>query len=118
VARRLTLCFACFVCFAASAAAQSLPDPTRPPGSTAGDAPDQGGGGLQSIIRPANGKGRARALIDGKIVHPGDMVGDARLVAIRANSVVLLHADGSREILTATPGVTKSPARNEPPARR
>jgi len=117
VARRLILPFALWACLSAGASAQGLPDPTRPPGQVA-DEVLVPGSGLQSIIRPVNGKGKARALIDGQIVSQGDMLGEARVVAIRADSVVLEHADGSRETLTTTPDVTKSPVRSPSSLRR
>ena len=101
---------------AAPAFAQALPDPTRPPGNTESGGGGYAPSGLQSIIRPVGEK--PRALIHGEIVPLGGMVGEARLVAINADSVVLRDADGNREILTLTPGISKSPAKNKSTATR
>lgn len=100
--------------------AQALPDPTRPPGNTEFSGGGYAASGLQSIIRPDGQK--PRALIHGEIVSLGGKVGGVdgsqRLVAINADSVVLLDADGNRETLTLTPGISKSPAKNKPSATR
>jgi hypothetical protein len=101
--------------------AQALPDPTRPPGNAEfSGSGGYGSSGLQSIIRPAGQK--PRALIHGEIVALGGKVGGVdgsqRLVAVNADSVVLLDADGNRETLTLTPGISKSPAKNKPSATR
>ena len=106
--------------FVPLAHAQALPDPTRPPGNAEFSGSGYSASGLQSIIRPAGQK--PRALIHGEIVSLGGKVGGVdgtqRLVAINTDSVVLLDADGNRETLTLTPGISKSPAKNKPPATR
>jgi hypothetical protein len=94
-----------------SAAAQGLPDPTRPPGVTSEAVGESNNSGLQTTVRPARGK--PWALINGLVVTLGDKVGDARVVAINANSVVLQNPDGERQTLTATPGATKSPVKSD-----
>jgi hypothetical protein len=122
MARRLIASvFVLIAALTASAGAQTLADPTRPSGvaDAAGDASAQNNSGLQSIIRPATGK--PRALINGEIVQVGDKIGEARLVSIGVDSVVLLNADGSRDVLSVTPGVVKvnkSTARPSSSARR
>ena len=90
-----------------SASAQALPDPTRPPGGVESGMTEASESGLQSIIRPAGNK--PRALINGELVILGGKVGEARLVAVNTDSVVLLNSDGSRDTLFLTPGIDKKP---------
>jgi len=82
-----------------------LADPMRPPhlsGATAAAAtPGGAGAGLQSIIKRRDG--RSVAVIDGAIVARGDRVGDAELVEIRDQAVVLRGPRGER-ILRLAPG--------------
>lgn len=105
---------------AQSTQAQTLPDPTRPPGNAEYSGSSNAASGLQSIIRPVGAK--PRALIHGEVVVLGDKLGgpdgSQRLVAVNADSVVLLDADGQRETLTLTPGISKSPAKNKSSATR
>lgn len=98
--------------------AQVLADPTRPPGAVenGGATGSYAESGLQSIIRSA--KQKPRALINGEVVPLGGMVGGSRLIAIHADSVVLRDADGNRETLTLTPGISKTPAKYKPSAPR
>lgn len=100
----------------APASAQALPDPTRPPGNMEYGAAVGASSGLQTIIRRAGAK--PRALINGEIVALGDKVGDSHLVAINADNVVLMDADGHRETLTLTPGISKLPVKTVPAASR
>lgn len=89
--------------------AQTLSDPTRPP---------QGGGAnlsgmespttssrVQSIII---GKGRAEALVDGRVVRPGDRVDGGQVVKISETEVVL-NEHGSLHALKLFPGIEKRP---------
>lgn len=102
-----------------SAMAELLRDPTRPPGSTE-YAPGQTDGGLQSIVRREGQK--PRALINGEWVSLGGKIGGAegtqRLIAIHADSVVLLDAQGNRETLQLTPAASKTFAKPNSPASR
>lgn len=88
-----------------------LTDPTRPPAEIAAPATVVPGeaaaatGGLQSIILKKHG--RPAALINGAVVELGSMVGESRLVRVDEDSVVLLAADGSREILKLIPAAEK-----------
>ncbi|MFZ5510120.1 MAG: hypothetical protein ACOZCP_08695 [Pseudomonadota bacterium] len=94
---------------AGAVAAQSLPDPTRPPGAAHG-APGgavQGGHTLQTIIMPARGK--ALAIINGERVQVGGRVGEAQVVRITEAEVVLKGPEGMRT-LRMTPDVEKKPA--------
>ncbi|MDD2913866.1 MAG: hypothetical protein PHP70_00960 [Gallionella sp.] len=83
--------------------AEELPDPTRPPTSitlpaaTAGSLPT----GLQSIIIS---KTRRAAIIDGETVELRGKHGDATLIEVNENGVVLQGAQG-RQVLTLFPDV-------------
>lgn len=90
-------------------------DPTRPAieagtVATGGTAPPGAAAGLQSIIQRRHG--RSAALINGTVVELGGKVGDARLVKIGDDHVVLRGALGS-ETLRLTPGVEKKAVRKE-----
>jgi MSHA biogenesis protein MshK len=95
---------------AAPCLAQSLPDPTRPPeavmspaGADAAKAP----AGLQTIIRRHGAK--PAAVINGQYVELGGKVGDARLVRVGEDSVLLQGPEGKEEI-KLFPGVEKTAA--------
>jgi hypothetical protein len=101
------------------AAAQGVPDPTRPSGVAEYGVNGGSDSGLQSIIRRHGQK--PRALINGELVTLGDKVGEARLVAIKDDHVVLQDASGQRETLALTPGINKQarPPHSKPdPSRR
>lgn len=100
------------VLVAGIADAQALADPTRPPAEMAvlaeagsNEMAGAATAGLQSIIIKKHG--RPAALIHGKVVELGGKVGEARLVLVKENAVVLLAADGSRETLSLTPDAEK-----------
>lgn len=99
----LLLLLCCSVC-----AAQGLPaDPTRPSGAEHAGAMSgktYSGPRLESVYLPA--KGRARAVIDGRLVVVGDEVGERKLVRITETLVVLEGPDG-QEKLFLTPDVEK-----------
>jgi len=89
--------------------AQILSDPTRPPaGINAPDAADGAaarGPVLQSVkISPTE----RSAIIGGEIVKLGAKYGDARVIRITENEVVLRSATGT-EILRMYPGVEIKP---------
>lgn len=94
-----------------SASAQAMKDPTRPPAQYLGlsdpaqDAttPDSG---LQSIKR--TGK-HALALLNGEWVRAGDKAGEAMVVKIGENTVVLDYPDGRRETIGMYPDVELKP---------
>lgn len=100
----------------ASGAAQAQSaDPTRPAidtGTVAAGAatPAETAAGLQSIIQRKHG--RPAALINGTVVELGDKVGDARLLKIGDDHVVLRGLSGN-ETLRLTPGVDKRAVRKE-----
>lgn len=113
MARRLTLPLAAtliLLCGGGTAIAHAqLTDPTRPPLQAApqadatADAP-LAGSGLQSIILRKTG--RPAALINGEVVELGGKVGEARLVKVDEDSVVLLGPEG-RETLRLIPAAEK-----------
>ena len=125
-----TLAAALLTCFPHShAPAQSrtpLADPTRPPmlvepRSAAPVRPDTAAQPrvwpkLQSVQIPA--KGPASALVDGQIVHVGQRIGDATLIAIDAQRIVLRTARYEQHI-SLTPGIAKTPSIvAEPPSKQ
>lgn len=111
MARRLIALL--LLCIGCTVQAQSA-DPTRPaidtgiagPGMAAASATT----GLQSIIQRQNGK--PAALINGQVVELGGKLGDARLVKIGDDFVVLRGVMGN-EILRLTPDVEKKAVRKE-----
>jgi MSHA biogenesis protein MshK len=88
--------------FSASVAAQ-MNDPTRPPASFGSSEPDAGGGGimLQSVLISPSQKA---AIINGVLVKLGEKYGDAVLIAVAENEVVL-RGGGGRQVLKLHPGV-------------
>ena len=103
------------------AAAQAMNDPTRPPtGFAVGDPEAAGAGGgplLQSVkISP---EGRS-AIISGEVVRLGQKYGDAVLVKVAENEVVLKSKDGT-QVLKMYPAIEKRdvvPAAAKNPPRR
>lgn len=95
-----------------SAAWAQLADPTRPPAQATAPAGDAAATaapavtGLQSVILSRGGKGRPAAVINGEVVQLGGKVGEARLVKVEEDHVVLLGAEG-RETLRLMPAAEK-----------
>lgn len=93
-----------------TAASAQLADPTRPPAGM--NVPGEAGSGvvlpafsgLQSVIMRKTGK--PAALINGEIVELGGKVGEARLVKVSEDAVVL-KGPGGEETLRLTPAVEK-----------
>lgn len=90
-----------------------LADPTRPPVQAAVPAGDAASAaaipaavGLQSVILSRDGKGRPAAVINGEVVQLGGKLGEARLVKVEEDHVVLLSAEG-RETLRLMPAAEK-----------
>ena len=89
----------------ASAVAQILVDPTRPPAGIYADMPDAASPGneLQSVmISPT----RRAAIISGVVVELGGKYGDAVLIRVAEDEVVLRRGD-SRQVLRLHPAVDK-----------
>lgn len=95
--------------------AQIMVDPTRPPTAAAG--PSGGTGTEQTIAEPTGlqsiliSNGRKLAVINGQTVALGQKLGDATLVAIRENEVVLKTSAGS-EVLKLYPQAEKKTRSN------
>ena len=87
--------------------AQTLNDPTRPPANFGGaaDTDADGGGGtvLQSVIISPTNKA---AIISGVMVRLGEKYGDAVLVKVAENEVVLKTGTTS-QVLKLLPGIEK-----------
>lgn len=86
-----------------------LADPTKPPVAVSAPTPDAPNAaaastGLQSIILRKSGK--PAALINGEVVELGGKLGEARLVRITEDSVVLKGPEGE-ETLRLTPAAVK-----------
>lgn len=98
--------------FTGIANAQPLADPTRPPASLANPATAGGaetarlnlGPQLQSVLLRQGA--RSSALISGQWVEAGQKVGDATLVKVSADRV-LLRGPGGTETLRLMPDVDK-----------
>lgn len=88
----------------AVASAQITTDPTRPPTVFAADAPEGAASNrLQSVmISPT----RKAAIIDGVVVELGEKYGDAVLMRVAEDEVVLRSGD-SRQVLKLHPAVEK-----------
>lgn len=82
-----------------NAGAQVLPDPTRPPAVLQKDERDTetlpAAPQLQSILISPK---RRVATINGQIVHVGDKVGEAQVVKITENEVVLRNGKETRTL--------------------
>lgn len=114
MARRLIPAVLLMLIESVAAQAQST-DPTRPAidvgaVTAGGKVPTETAAGLQSIIQRMNG--RPAALINGTVVELGGKVGEARLVKIGDDYVVLRGMSGN-ETLRLTPGVEKKAVRKE-----
>lgn len=94
------------------AAQAQLADPTRPPGDAAVAAAAPGeppaATGLQSVILRKNGK--PAALINGAVVELGGKVGEAKLVKVSEDAVVL-RGPGGDETLRLMPAAEKKSGR-------
>ena len=99
----------------AAAQGQIVTDPTRPPAGISADVPDDTtpGNQLQSVmISPT----RRAAIINGVMVELGEKYGDAVLMRVAEDEIVL-RSGGSRQVLKLHPAVEKvDVARSEPAA--
>jgi len=105
---RATALALCLALLAADAAAQVTTDPTRPPAgydtaapAAAGDA--DGAMRLQSVMISPTHKS---AIISGVTVGLGEKYGDAVLVKVTENEVVL-RSGGENQVLKLYPGIEK-----------
>ena len=102
---------------AAAPALAQLNDPTRPPGAaagtTGGDPGAPGQGLLQSVkISPTE----RSAIIGGEVVKLNGKYGDARVIRITENEVVLRTANGT-ETLRMYPDISMKPVVEPAPAK-
>ena len=110
MARALGLLFVMLPLLPAWAGEAALPDPTLPPPAVLQAlAKSDGDGGaqvslLQSVILRKGGK--PAAIIGGELVELGGRYGDAKLVAVSEDSVVLTGPEG-RQVLRLLPMVNK-----------
>ena len=87
-----------------STMAETLSDPTRPPGSLDGTMPPfSAGPALQSVLVSPR---RTIAIISGKTVQVGDKFGDAVVVRITEREVIL-RSGRRMQTLKLFPGVEK-----------
>lgn len=118
--RRALLGFLLATLAAVGGAAAQVPDPTRPPAAVM--APEAAGSlampvesGVQTVILRRGGK--SAAVINGKYVSVGDMVGDKRVQKI-SESEVILKGPGGREVIKVMPAIEKVPASKTVAAKR
>jgi MSHA biogenesis protein MshK len=105
------IALATLVLAAPAVLAQSLSDPTRPPGAGAmqrgGQDEAPAGRQLQSVLLSG---GRKLAIIDGTLVPLGGMFGEARVVKISETEVVLKTGEET-ETLKLYPSAEKQPVK-------
>jgi MSHA biogenesis protein MshK len=109
VKRLVALLLTCCV-WAAQAQTMGMPDPTRPPAAVlpqpaAGQgapAPASSGPVLQAVKVVYAAPARNTAVIDGQVVGIGGKVGDAVVLSIASNRVVL-GAGGKKQVLELYP---------------
>ena len=96
--------------------AEEFPDPTRPPSVAAGAtvAAPAIKSGLESIIIA---KYRRAAILDGQTVELGAMHGDAKLIEVAPDRVVLQGAHG-RQVLLLFPDVKMTGKHVQLPAKK
>lgn len=101
-----------------------VPDPTRPAAPLM--TPEAGNGavapiesGVQTVILRHDGR-KSAAVINGRYVELGGMVGDRRVLKI-SESEIVLKGEGGREVIKVTPAIEKLPAKKtaakRPPAK-
>lgn len=93
---------------------ESLPDPTLPPATVMQSATSPDGAvlaapELQSVILRHNGK--PGAVISGQVVELGGHYGEAKLIKVSEDEVVLTGV-GGRQVLKLAPAVNKTAANN------
>jgi MSHA biogenesis protein MshK len=110
MAQRLRLLAAALGMIAATAATagESLPDPTRPPIDLQGGVVDAGAAAGPRIRMIRISPTRRSAIVDGQEVMVGSRVGDARVVKITEDAVVLRGPAGT-ETLKLFANVDKRP---------
>ena len=106
----LLLCLMVPTVLWAQASAVVTRDPTQPAyAEAAGVSASVPVSRLSSIVTPQ--KGKPYAVIDGAVTYVGGAIGDALLLQIKEDSVVLKSSTGT-ETLMLTPGIEKKFTRN------
>ena len=115
---RLTGCLLCAVTAAlAVPALAQLNDPTRPPGAAAGAVGGEPGAPGQGLLQSVKISPTERsAIIGGEVVKLNGKYGDARVIRITENEVVLRTANGT-ETLRMYPDISMKPVVEPAPAK-
>lgn len=97
--------------------AERLPDPTEPPASLDLKAAAQTVARAEPVLQAVQRDGtRFYALVDGRSVRVGDRVGDATVVQITANEVILREGSASKRLKllpdSSVHAIVKTPAAN------
>ena len=90
--------------------AENLPDPTKPPASLGQGEAAATGPVLQSILISPT---RRIAVISGKTVQVGDGVGEAKVISIAENEVVL-KSGNNKQVLRLYPLLRKTASDSRP----
>ncbi len=103
-------------------AADAMVDPTRPPamiGTAAIDGVAADGDVVPVLQSVMISRKHKRATISGQEYKLGDLVGEAKLVAVRDHEVDLRNPDGSLQTLQMYSGVTKTviETKRKPPSK-
>jgi MSHA biogenesis protein MshK len=111
---RWALLIATSVCLCAAAGAQGIIDPTRPPAAVSSGTPGDPGVSALPVLHSIKISPTERsAIIGGETVRQGGKYGDARVIRITENEVVLRSAAGT-ETLRLYPDVNIKPVVTEP----
>ena len=104
------LAAAIFLFFGAAAGAQIVNDPTRPPAALSAPEAADGAATRGPVLQSVKiSRTERSAIIGGEMVRLGAKYGEARVVRITENEVVLRSAGGT-EVLRMYPGVEIKPA--------
>ncbi len=111
--RKSVICLGFVLVLAQPANGDDLPDPTRPPRLGAAERPTTVTGPSDWQLRMTRiSSGQAVAVLNGKVVQPGDRVAGARVLAIRPSVVEL--SKGEKRFQVKLPRVfVKRPAASE-----
>ncbi len=111
--RKSLICLGFVLVVAQPANGGDLPDPTRPPRLRAAERPTTVTGPSDWQLRMTRtSSGQAVAVLNGKVVQPGDQVAGARVLAIRPSVVEL--SKGKKRFQVKLPRVfVKRPATSE-----
>lgn len=97
-----------------------VPDPTRPPDAWLTPGPKGSvsapvDSGVQTVIlRPG---GKSAAVINGRFIAVGEMIGDKQVIRITESEIVLKTATGN-EIIKVIPAIEKISTNKQPAGKR